>query len=138
MSIGVPGREMASRAGGGDVSDNDRAWVQVSARPDCVVVTVRGEVDVLSTAKLAKALETASTASLAACLVVDMTDLSFIDSSGLGALIHAQNRAEARGTSVVLVHPPPLVRRLLAGTQLQHRFTTYDTLDAALAAMRTF
>jgi len=69
-------------------------------------------------------------------LLVDMTDLTFIDSAGLGVLIHTQNRAEARGRSVILVHPPPLVRRLLTGTQLQHRFTAYDTLDAALAALR--
>jgi anti-sigma B factor antagonist len=109
----------------------------VSPRPDCVVVTVGGEVDLLSAAKLAKALQAATAGSRARCLVVDMTDLTFIDSSGLGVLIAAQSRASALGDSVVLVQPPPLVRRLLAGTHLQHRFTVYDTLDDALAALRT-
>jgi len=92
---------------------------------------------VLSAAKLAKALQSATAASRAGCLIVDMTDLSFIDSSGLGVLIAAQNRARELGDSVVLVQPPPLVRRLLAGTQLQHRFTVHETLDDALAALRT-
>jgi len=110
----------------------------VSPRPDCVVVSVGGEVDVVSAAKLAKALQAATSASRARCLIIDMTDLSFIDSSGLGVLIAAQNRARELGDTVVLVHPPPLVRRLLAGTQLQHRFTTHDTLDDALAALRSF
>ena len=102
-----------------------------------MVVTVGGEVDLLTAAQLARALENASKASRAGCLVIDMTDLTFIDSSGLGVLIAAQNRARTLGDSVVLVHPPPLVRRLLDGTQLHHRFSTYDTLDAALAALRT-
>ena len=137
MSIGVPGREMTSTASGGGFGGSDGVSIQVSPRSDCVVVTVGGEVDLLTAAQLARALENASKASRAGCLVIDMTDLTFIDSSGLGVLIAAQNRARTLGDSVVLVHPPPLVRRLLDGTQLHHRFSTYDTLDAALAALRT-
>ena len=109
----------------------------MSPRSDCVVVTVRGDVDVRTTAQLSRTLEAAATSSRTPCLIIDMTDLSFIDSAGLGVLIHAQNRAQARGASVVLVHPPRLVRRLLTGTQLQHRFAAYDTLDDALAALKT-
>ena len=70
------------------------------------------------------------------CLVIDMTHLDFLDSTGLGVLIHVQNRAQALGESMVLVHPPPLVRKLLLGTQLSRLFTAYETLDDALAALR--
>ncbi len=110
----------------------------MTTRSDCVIVTVSGDVDLRTTATLSRTLEAAATTSRTDCLVIDMTDLSFIDSAGLGVLIHAQNRAEARGSSIVLVHPPQLVRRLLTNTGLQHRFTAYDTLDAALAALRTY
>ena len=115
----------------------DGAWIQTSPRADCVVVTVGGELDILSAARLGKALESASAASRTGCLVIDMTHLSFIDSTGLGVLIAAQNRAHALGDSVVLVHPPASVQRLLLGTQLGHRFTAYDSLAGALAALRT-
>ena len=114
---------------------SDGARIQMFEHSGYVVITIGGELDLLSTAKLAKALETAGTR--ARSLIIDMTDLAFIDSSGLGILIAAQNRAHALGGSVVLAHPPPLVRRLLTGTQLQHRFPAYDTLDDALAAPRT-
>ncbi len=112
------------------------AWIQASLRSDCVVVTVGGELDILSAAKLGKTLEQATAGSGTRCLIIDMTHLSFIDSTGLGVLIAAQNRARVLGDSVVLVHPPKPVQRLLLATQLGQRFTAYDTLDGALAALR--
>lgn len=114
----------------------DGAWIHVSPRSDCVVVTIGGELDLNAAGELAKSLREVLTASRAPCLIIDMTYLSFIDSTGLGVLISTENRAQALGESMVLVHPPPLVRRLLVGTQLQRRFTSYDTLDDALAALR--
>ena len=87
-------------------------------------------------AKLARALHTAASEYRTPCLVIDMTHLDFLDSTGLGVLIHVQNRAQALGESMVLVHPPPLVRKLLLGTQLSRLFTAYETLDDALAALR--
>lgn len=49
-------------------------------------------------------------------IVVDLSDLSFCDSSGLTALIHAQRTAAEHGRRVVLRTPPPQVRRLLEMT----------------------
>jgi len=118
-------------------SSSDGAWVEVSPRPDCVVLTVGGEVDVRSAATLARALQTAASAYCKPYLIIDMEHLNFLDSTGLGVLIRAQNRAQALGESLVLAHPPPLVWKLLLGTQLSRLFTAYDTLDDALAAIRT-
>ena len=116
-------------------SGSDGAWVQVSPRPDCVVVTVGGEVDVLSAGKLAKALQTVASEYRTPCLIIDMSQLDFIDSTGLGVLIHVQNRARALGESMLLVHPPPFVEQLLLGTRLSDLFIAYDTLYDALAAL---
>ena len=119
-------------AGDGD-HRGDGAWIKVSVEPGCVVVRLGGEVDIRSSPKLGRMLEAVAPAAL--CLVIDMTHLAFIDSSGLGVLIHARNRARAQRTTMVLAHPPPLVRRLFASTRLQDTFTAYDTLDEALAAL---
>jgi len=118
-------------------SSTDGARVKVSPHADCVVVTVSGSVDLSSAGRLANALQAAATAYRTPVLVIDMTDLAFIDSTGLGVLIHTHNRAKSLGESVVLVHAPPVVQRLLADTELQRFFTAYDTLDDALAAVRT-
>ena len=102
-----------------------------------MVITVGGDVDLHSAPKLAQALHAAASTYRKPYLILDMTHLSFIDSTGVGVLIHVQKRAQALGESLVLVHPPPLVRKLLLGTQLSRLFTAYDTLDDALAAIST-
>ena len=44
-------------------------------------------------------------------LVVDLGDVTFIDSSGLGALVALRNTADARGATLVLVHLRPAITR---------------------------
>ena len=52
-------------------------------------------------------------------LEVDLGDVTFIDSSGLGALISLRNEARQCGASLVLVRVSPVVARFfeLAGVQ---------------------
>jgi anti-sigma B factor antagonist len=116
----------------GGSSDGARIWV--THRPECVVVTISGEVDDYSTARLAHTLQAVTPTALA--LVLDLTDLEFMDSSGLGVLISARNQASHRGIPMVLAHPPRLVQRLLTSTQTQRSFPAYDTLDEAVAALK--
>jgi anti-anti-sigma factor len=65
------------------------AWGLAGFRVDpmsgCVIVTVVGEVDVDSAVGLDTALQTAVT--ISPCLVLDMTRLEFMDSTGLGTLL---------------------------------------------------
>jgi anti-anti-sigma factor len=47
-------------------------------------------------------------------LVVDLSDLTFMDSSGIGALVRARNRIRADGLGdLVLTRPGAIVRRAL-------------------------
>jgi anti-anti-sigma factor len=50
--------------------------------------------------------------------VVDFTELSFIDSSGLSVLVEAHKRARDRGGVFVVRNPTPMLRRLLDITRL--------------------
>jgi anti-sigma B factor antagonist len=68
-------------------------------------------------------------------VVVDLSGVGFIDSSGLGALIGANRIAKERGTRLLLVGSAP-VRRLLQVTALDTVLETYDDLSAAEAAVR--
>ena len=109
----------------------DLVQIRTSVHADCVVVSVDGEIDIHSSPRFGHILGAVAPASL--YLVVDLTHLAYIDSSGLGVLIATRNQAQARGTLMVLVHPPPLVRRLLAGTSLQQTFDVCESVDEALA-----
>ncbi len=113
----------------------DKAWFQVDPQHDCVVVTAGGEIDMHTATGLARAMQESIHSS--PCQLIDMTRVTFVDSTGLGVLIGARNRARQSGGSVILIHPPHLVRKLLTSTQLQQSFPVFDTLDDALAAIRT-
>lgn len=67
-------------------------------------------------------------------VLVDLTGVEFIDSSGLGALVQAHRIATDRGTRLVLV-ASPAVRRLLNVTALDTVLASYDDLAAAEAAI---
>jgi anti-sigma B factor antagonist len=94
---------------------------------DRVVVTVSGDVDVVTAPRLRQRLldlvESGQTD-----LMVDLRPTEFIDSSGLSSLVAAAKRARERGGDVGLVCPPSNVRRLLEIAALDRMLQVVDTL----------
>ncbi len=66
-------------------------------------------------------------------LIVDLTDVEFLDSTGLGALIGAQRRAKEFDGEVRLVAKEGQILRLLRITGLLKVFSVYATLADAVA-----
>ncbi len=112
----------------------DKAGFRVDAIGACVVVAAHGDIDLDTAPGLDHAVQ--SGLRFSARLIVDLTQVNFIDSSGLGVLVGARRRATALGGMVSLVHPPPAVQRILIGTQLHHSFVMFGSLDEALQAWR--
>jgi anti-anti-sigma factor len=93
-------------------SDDDRS-----------LLTITGEVDAHTCGRLKAALdELLGSAGDAPDLVVDMTGVTFLDSSGLRVLIGAYKEAEERGGRLRLRSPSDGVVRLLEITGLADRF----------------
>lgn len=96
------------------------------------VVTVVGEVDLETASHLGDhALEALQDTPH---LVLDLTGVDFMDSTGLKVLLSTQRRAELAGGSLALVGPSRAVRKILSLTGLDQTFAVHDTLDEALAA----
>jgi anti-sigma B factor antagonist len=66
-------------------------------------------------------------------LVVDLSDVAFIDSTALGVLIEARKSLSNR-RAFVLASPGLETRRALEVSGLDKHFSVHDTLAAALAA----
>lgn len=64
-------------------------------------------------------------------LILDLRDLDFIESSGLGGMIAAYLKCRKRGAEVRLVGPVPAIMRVLEITQLDKLFRVCDTLETA-------
>ncbi len=60
---------------------------------------------------------------------IDLGAVSFIDSSGLGALVRVRNEAADKGKSLSLVNPSPATHRLLELTGLQQAFDIRSNPD---------
>jgi anti-sigma B factor antagonist len=98
------------------------------------VVPVRGEVTFSNVAEFDRKLDRAF-AEGARNLVIDLSEVTFIDSSGLSALLTASTRARERGGAVALVlarGEPPSIFRFRGVERL---LFLYPSREAALAAL---
>ena len=98
------------------------------------IVTAAGEIDISTVTRLRERLF--ELAASGRPLVVDLDQVSFIDSAGLGALVGTANRATAHGGSVYAACDRPKIRELFRLAGLDCRIPLARTLDEALAAAR--
>ncbi|GGO66707.1 STAS domain-containing protein [Nonomuraea cavernae] len=85
------------------------------------IVHLSGEIDILTS----KALRIQLLDALRSCtntLIIDLSQVSFCDASGLTILIGIQNRARAMGIVLALTEPRPYMSRLLHITGLNRSF----------------
>src|SRR6516162_4687551 len=105
--------------------------IAVRHEQDCVIVTAAGEIDISTVKPLRDCLF--EMAASGAPLVVDLEQVSFIDSVGLATLVGAAKRAAAHGGSLQVACALPKIRQLVQLTQLDRRIPLFHTLDEALA-----
>jgi anti-sigma B factor antagonist len=79
--------------------------------------TVSGEVDISNAHLLKSKLET-SYSEHAADLMIDVSDLGYIDSTGLGVIIGLFGQIRGAGHRIVLINPKENVKKLLRITSL--------------------
>ena len=85
--------------------------------PAAAVVTVAGVLDIATTPTLRARLDEALAEPLDA-LTVDLTDVTFIDSTALAALVHANRRLRQGNELLVLLGPGSYARVILEATGL--------------------
>ncbi len=96
-----------------------------------VVVTVAGEVDMTTAPGLTKAFD--GVAGSVRKVVVDLGGVTFLDSSGLNALVRGRRELAAADIELSVVAPPPgLARRVIGIAQLDSTLAPVDSLADAL------
>ena len=94
------------------------------------VARVTGELDLATAPRLERLLEEREQP--ASTLVIDLSGVTFVDSSGVRVLVREARRAQEAGTRLALVSEDPAVLRLLEITALTEMVPVHPTLDAAL------
>ena len=93
--------------------------------PPATIVHLSGDIDLFTTAQLRQRLLNTLPRSTA-LLVLDMSQVTFCSTGGLGVLLGVQNRAKALGITVALTGLRPPMTRLLLLSGLNHRFPTIE------------
>ncbi len=98
-----------------------------------VIVTISGEVDVFTSPRLRDALQDLIGAGHVH-LVVDLGNVEFMDSTGLGVLVGVFHRLQAVDGSMAFATGTERVRKIFFAAGLSKVFHIYPTLDDALSA----
>lgn len=103
----------------------------VSTRGTATVVTLAGEIDLSNHVPLRTVLNDLIVGG-SVHLVLDMTGVSFMDSTGLGALIGTRRRVHAFQGSLRIVLTNDAIMRVFEVTGLDNVFDLYPSLADAL------
>ena len=118
-----PRRRDCARFGPVEILD-----VHTEDREGRVHVALRGELDLSTVGKVQDELRRVE-ASSPPVLVLDLSKLTFLDSTGLRCLVTADERGREEGRRVVIVRGPEPVQRVFSITRLEERLDMVD--DAA-------
>ena len=70
-------------------------------------------------------------------LIIDLSGLTYCDSTGISILVDACHRAKAAGTVLALAGLNPDISRVFRVIGLDQVFVSYDTVAAAARALRS-
>ncbi|HEU5160491.1 MAG TPA: STAS domain-containing protein [Streptosporangiaceae bacterium] len=95
------------------------------------VVALRGELDLAGAARLRDRLRTVCEDNKGR-VVLDLTELRFVDSTGLSILVEYHEKARSAGGRLILLAPGASVVRILNITGLRERLAIRDRLEDAV------
>ncbi|GGT02723.1 STAS domain-containing protein [Nonomuraea spiralis] len=101
----------------------------------CTVLHVAGDLDVAGAPRLRAEIDQAMAAADPLNLVIDLTEVPFCDSVGLGVLVATLNHVRDMKGRMILVLGPGMIRHLLTITNLDRHFETSGSLGEARAAL---
>jgi len=101
---------------------------------DLGVIVLSGEVDIYTAPQFKECLLELLDAGVKR-LVVDLSQITFIDSTALGVLIGGVRRVHSSGGAMTIVVTTRPVERVLSITGLDRVFSMHATRDEALAAL---
>ena len=99
------------------------------------LIAVRGEVHVSTAPEFSERLNDAIAKGMTG-VIIDMTNVDFIDSTGLSVLLNALRRVTRNQGALALAVSNPTVLRLFEITRLDSTFDIAPDRDAAIAKVR--
>lgn len=106
--------------------------MQVDEREGWAVVRASGDLDLTTAVRLREQAVQVVTGGQA-CLVLDLQEVDFVDSTGLGVIVGLLKRTRSQGGDLRLVSTRPSLRKVLELTDLDRALPLRATVDEAIA-----
>ena len=110
--------------------------VERTSRDGVELVLVEGEVDIASASRLISVLNS-SVADAIKSVIVDLSHVGFMDSTGLALLINANRRLTLRRKGFAVVCPPGPLRRVFEITDMMETLHVCPDRESAARAALT-
>ena len=94
------------------------------------IVKLCGELDIASSPDLREQLLGILSRRTPSHLILDLSRLEFIDSSGIAVFVNTERRARLLGCALVLIAPQAPVSRVLQICGLDHYFLIFENISA--------
>jgi anti-sigma B factor antagonist len=117
---------------GGPGVEHEQASFFLDGLDGCMVVFAVGEIDIATSDRFREVMLQAVESSRR--VIVDLSGVTFLDSTGLGVLLGAQKRVATTHHSLCLVGPTRLVAKVLSITRVDETIPVHPNLDAAYRA----
>lgn len=98
------------------------------------VIAISGDVDLASSPKLREHLKS-KTSEKCSKLLLDFSDVSYIDSSGLATLIEYFQAAQSFGGKLAISNLSPRVRNVFEIVRLEQIFSLHPDVPSAVSAL---
>lgn len=109
----------------------DQFHVRIEDKSDAVIVRLRGDATIADTESMRKALDPLI-ARKPGTVVLDLSELAFINSLGLGVLLEFRQKLHSQSTKIRLAGAKPQVADVFRKTRLVELFPMYADAEQAL------
>jgi anti-sigma B factor antagonist len=107
---------------------------QITEQDGCIVIALDGEIDLETAPAVRKAL--LDHLKKGKNLLIDLAQVSYIDSSGIASLVEGLQMARKQGHDLALVAVSQRAHRVLELARLDKVFTLHADIASALAARK--
>ena len=105
---------------------------KTTTEDNCSIITLTGEVDLQTSPQAREQILQALKNNLH--VLVDLSEVEYIDSSGIASLVEGYQDAKGRNLSIGLVNISDAARQVLQLARLDQVFPIFDNVDDGLAA----
>ena len=112
----------------------DQLNISVERKSEFTVVAISGSVNMMDVDAFRQQLLSTIESEQGQDLIIDLSQMNFINSLGLGVLVAAQREMKRVQHRLKLVQPQAGVQKMLETTKLTRLFAIYPDTDAAIAS----